>query len=270
MLRKLLKYDLRAIFRYWWIAAVVSVVISIAGGFCGRVLNTEQELPWAITLTASLGMAMAAFCSVALLVLTLVLIFIRFYRNFFTDEGYLTFTLPVSRRTLLLSKVISGTVGLCVSGAVCVSNLLLMVSISEAFTHREVIEEVVGTVQPIESLYSVLYFAETVTALVLFALSCVLFLYVCITFASMIVKKGRLIAAIGIYYGASNVVYGLIQMFLLFGSGSIGTWLERVPNQTQYGVNALMILVLILFIGIICCILYILQQLMLERKLNLS
>lgn len=270
MLRKLLKYDMRAIFRYWWIAAAVTVIMSIVGGFCGRYSYQWDDLPLAVNMMLSLARGMAIFCSAALLVLTLVLIFVRFYKNFFSDEGYLTFTLPVTRRQLLLSKVLSGTLGMCAAGAVCIVNVLVMNFIAYFDLRETLTTPAPDAVQPAEALYYFLYLIEAGVALVLFALCAVLFLYTCITFASMIVKKGKLIAAIGIYYGATNIVYVILQMFLLFGIASIGMWLSRLSHLEQMGIIALLLLELILFISILCAVLYILQQRMLERKLNLS
>lgn len=271
MLRKLLKYDMRAIFRYWWIAAVISVIMSVIGGFCLRYMDYTNNLPWAVYMTLSLGRSLAIMCCVALVVLTMVLIFIRFYKNFFSDEGYLTFTLPVSRRQLLLSKVISGTAGMCASLGVCFVNVFMMNAIAYASIEESISTEYLPTdTTVLEILFGGVYVAEAVTAIVLAALCAVLFLYACITFASMIVKKGKLIVAIGIYYGACNVVYTTIFLFLLFMLNSILSWMELIGMPTELWVTALLWLVLILFLGMICAILYTLQQLMLERKLNLS
>lgn len=44
MLKKLLKYDFIAVFKYWWIAALTSLVFSIGGG-CIKLWNLEKELP---------------------------------------------------------------------------------------------------------------------------------------------------------------------------------------------------------------------------------
>lgn len=43
-------------------------------------------------------------------IITLIFILMRYYKNFFTDEGYLTFTLPVTPHELLWTKLISGMV----------------------------------------------------------------------------------------------------------------------------------------------------------------
>ena len=53
-----------------------------------------------------MAMLLVIACVMAIIasaVVTELLVFVRFYKNFFTDEGYLTFTLPVSRKDLLLS-----------------------------------------------------------------------------------------------------------------------------------------------------------------------
>ena len=52
------------------------------------------------------GIFTFAFTTFGVLLLTLVLMVYRFYKNLMTDEGYLMFTLPVSRSLLIWSKLI--------------------------------------------------------------------------------------------------------------------------------------------------------------------
>lgn len=269
MLRKLLKYDLKAIFKFWWIAAIVTVLASVFGGFCDHVLNTYEGDAWSIYLMMSMGSLAATFLTMALPVLTFVLIFIRFYKNFFTDEGYLTFTLPVSRRKLMMSKIISGTTGLY--AAVAVSGVCTFLRNVIAYSNVEQTTDVpLQPIKPYEAIYYLIYGVEALIGVLLAIVCTLLFLYACITFASMVVRKGKVIAAIGISYVAFSIVSFLLQVFLLTGIFAIGSWLVPLPEQDVYLVVALMGLAGILLLGTFCCIFYILQQLMLERRLNLN
>jgi hypothetical protein len=277
MFKKLLKYDMKAVWRVWWILIPSLLGLSTFFAMSIRIFieTATQEshhiFPLLLSFLSMFFMSIAYIGFFGSIVMTEILVFVRFYKNLFTDEGYLTFTLPVSRRQLLLSKVISGTAGMCASMGVCFVNVFMMNAIAYASIEESISTEYLPTdTTVLEILFGGVYVAEAVTAIVLAALCAVLFLYACITFASMIVKKGKLIVAIGIYYGACNVVYTTIFLFLLFVLNSILGWMELIGMPAELWVTALLWLVLIFFLGMICAILYTLQQLMLERKLNLS
>ena len=113
MLGKLLRYDIKSILRYWWIIAISTLGAAVLGGGAMRFMiefNKIEDPSVILSLTyisAFLLFALCIFAIVASFILTYILVFYRFYKNFFTDEGYLTFTLPVSRKKLFLSKTIN-------------------------------------------------------------------------------------------------------------------------------------------------------------------
>ena len=274
MLRKLLKYDLQAVFRFWWMAVAVSVAISIVGGYAFR-LENEDHLPNIIASCAALVRFVSLFSAAALLIVSMVLIFIRFYKHFFSDEGYLTFTLPVKRQTLLNSKVIAGFLSMLASTGVCFLDLLIMAIIStySPITPAQMqanAEEFITEVQSADLGLLPLHILEFAVMGLLLLLMSVLFLYCCISFGSMIVKKGKLIASIGIYYGANSIFSSVAMLFLIFGISSIMFWLDAAQTPAQDSLLALIYLGIIFFLAMLCGLMYAFQYWMLGKKLNLS
>ena len=274
MLRKLLKYDLRSVFRFWWIAVIISVFISLVGGIFSLVDQYQGWLPDLISSMTQWAIFFSYCSYFALMVLTLVLLFIRFFKNFFTDEGYLTFTLPVSRKELLNSKVIAGFLSMTATAAVCGLDLLLMLSIESSADLKNgsilapILEYVARGVRT-RGVFFWIYLAEGVVLALLVLMLMVLFLYFCITFGSMIVKKGKLIASIAIFYGATSLFITISQVLLIFGSfgfmfGSSADILYRKDPLL-----ALFLLGLIFYLSMLCCFFYAMQYRMLEKKLNL-
>jgi hypothetical protein len=274
MLKKLLKYDLRSVFRFWWIVALISVGMAVLGGFAQSILY-DNDIPRAINVIASIVVFFSYFCMMGLAVLTQVLLFIRFYRNFFTDEGYLTFTLPVKRETLLNSKVLAGFIAMAAAAAVCALNCSIIFAIpqyevfrsGEFFSGfqevmREIPDHLVGPliIMGIEAL--------VLAALVL--LLSVLFLYCCITFGSMLVKKGKLFASIGMYYGIGSSIISAMQLILILSVGSITVWMEPISEWQAPTIVTLILLGGILFLAALCALVYAFTHWMLGRKLNLS
>lgn len=275
MLNKLLKYDFKSVLKYWWIAALSSFALSLVGGVCITLLNVERELPEIVNVMATIALTLIILAISFFSVLSLILVLIRFYKNFFTDEGYLTFTLPVKRIQLLNSKLITGVTTMLIAGVVCIVDVLTMLCIGFAdkiFTKdffRNVSEFLVDLIDEL-GLYLIAYIAEGLILILLSLSFSILFLFCCITFASIITKKAKVITAIGIYYGANSIFSFVIQIFYMFGIMSLENWLAALPINTIQPLITLILLGIILFVAIFCALLYTLQYWMLDRKLNLN
>lgn len=277
MLRKLLRYDFKAVLKYWWIAALSSVVLSLGGGWCISIFTNEKDLPEALYVVATLLMIVVVLGLVAFAILTTILIFSRFYKNFFTDEGYLTFTLPVKRSQLLNSKLIVSTTTAMLTFLVLIIDIIVMivlVSHEEIFTKEYwygfVNDFLLEFLRDEYIAYYVLWFIEAFVIVVLLVIFSSLFMFSCITVASIIAKKAKVITAIGIYYVANSIFSFVVQMFWLFGIASIDSWLWNLSEQNTVKVVSLILFGLILFMSIFCAVLYSIQYWMLDRKLNLS
>ncbi len=126
MLGKLLKHEFRATRRSVGMVILGSLLASAVGfglliicwhpsflpalhGYAIETIRTILYIPLSII----------TFCVYALgfasTIITTIFILMRYYKNFFTDEGYLTFTLPVTPHELLWTKLISGMVWIALS-----------------------------------------------------------------------------------------------------------------------------------------------------------
>lgn len=275
MLKKLLRYDFRSVLRYWWIAAVSTFGLAIIGGWSISVFENQKELPEMLYVVATLAAIIAVLGGVAFSILTVILLFSRFYKNFFTDEGYLTFTLPVTRSSLLNSKLITSVSTVLMTGFVIAFDVLLALCIGfheEVFV-KESWEELGKAISEYFNdygIYAVISILEFIVSSILTVVISVLFATCCITIASIIAKKAKVITAIAIYYVAnSTVIFGL-TMYNLFAMEALYDWMYNVPRYYENSTAALMSLCTILFKGIFCVVLYVFQYWMLDRKLNLS
>ena len=107
MLGKLIKYDLKSMNRFLIILHAFLLLIAVLL----RVFVTSR-----IQLQTDEGSLLFAFAILAYVLAitgiafgTAIVIAVRFYKNLFSDEGYLTWTLPVTPGTHLLAKTISGS-----------------------------------------------------------------------------------------------------------------------------------------------------------------
>ena len=130
MLKKLLKYDFGAVIKLWSLGALAVLLLSAGGGLCMRILSSDRPFHGMINLVAGLGTFLSVLSVVAFSILTFILLAMRYYKNFFTDEGYLTFTLPVKLHTVINSKLIMVFVMLVLTGIVTSLSSTIMQAIA--------------------------------------------------------------------------------------------------------------------------------------------
>lgn len=278
MLKKLLRYDLKSVFKYWWIAAIASLGLSMAGGFCISVMTSEKDVPTLIAVLMVLTLIFSIIGIVAFSIISYILVYVRFYKNFFTDEGYLTFTLPVKRSQLLNSKLIASVLTMFCTATVIFVDIVIMfvIGMGESF-YTELLKPMSQSFSELFSTFTasdiVYMWLAIILFLILMLLSSIfstLFLFACITFASVITKKAKVITAIGIYYVANGFISGFVQILYMFGISAVGNWLTAIPQNMQDPIVTVMLLGVVLFVALICLLLYTLEYFMLDRKLNLS
>ena len=105
MLGKLLKYDLKWIYKLVIVFYALAFIFSL---FSRMFLSIGDSLLWSILSKISGGIAVSML--VSSIINTLMRSWVRFVRNIYKDEGYLTNTLPVSKRDIYLSKVLSSII----------------------------------------------------------------------------------------------------------------------------------------------------------------
>ncbi|MCI8930526.1 MAG: hypothetical protein HFI02_04690 [Lachnospiraceae bacterium] len=126
MLKKLFKYEW--VF-FWKVPTAINVfliIVTIVGVISLASPFWELNL-WGIDVLLGLAIffyIMAIFaCSIAVTVYVAV----RYYKNIYTDEGYLTNTLPVTARQIVLSKLFTGLIWTLLTGIVVSISVLSLV-----------------------------------------------------------------------------------------------------------------------------------------------
>ena len=276
MLRKLIKYDLRNMFRYLWIFAVASLLSSVVGGLSVRVLSEQKfESDHTAYIFAILGVMLAVFVMSALMIAAMVFTYYRFYQNFYTDEGYLTFTLPVRKMTHLNSKLISSLAVSAAAVLTMVIDIFIMLAIGlrgELFvTLGEFFHDLFYVFLGDASVLTVI--AVSVELVLLFLGSMILgalTVFLCISLASMVTKKYRVILGIVIAYIISGF-FSFIASFVM-GVGSVGIIdiVNMIPDRA-FGLFAVLFLLCAAALEYLCvAALYTVEYRILDRHLNLA
>lgn len=105
MLGKLMKHEWKATRRILLPLNLTILLITLVGCIIlgTNILHGENSLPLVILLLALYALSM-----IILIMASNIYLMVRFYKNLFTREGYLMFTLPVTSTQLLNSKLIVG------------------------------------------------------------------------------------------------------------------------------------------------------------------
>ncbi len=285
MLKKLMKYDLRAIGRFWWLIAVFTLLVCVFEGFLLRtslgLLQSSGGVVWAVIGLVGFYFGMVSVSMT--LPLTLLLVFYRFYRQLYTDVGYLTFTLPVSRRQILTSKTLSAIfwtlLQLAVIGIGVAIILLCAPPTSEngAYFNPIIYTQLVALAREALNgigVWTVVYAIELIALMLIGIWITVGFAQMCITVGATVFKKFKLVASVVIYTVASAFVIFVVDMLtsvsvILLADGFIDV-LSVSNGAVQCVSCAIILLIACVMAASAAVFMHFVTLDRIERKLSLS
>ena len=121
MLGKLLKYDLKWCFKPLIVFYILAIIFSI---ITRMIESVDQTLILLIMDKICSGVVIAMLINI--LINCLMRNWVRFERNIYKDESYLTHTLPVSKNKIYLSKILTAIITLFVSFIIIVICLAIV------------------------------------------------------------------------------------------------------------------------------------------------
>ncbi len=289
MLKKILKYDLNAIWKLWVAlsAALIGMAVFLALLVRLSIVSSLANSNSLLSLFLVLGSFVSGFGVIiawsGILIVTPIMCYIRYFKNFFSDEGYLTFTLPVKRSTLYTSKVINVFIFNVGNVIVTIIAILLALMIipetgnNGAILNFEILKELFKFFALIwEGLgpWMLVY----LLGIILLATACSLYqigmIHLCITVGATVAKKHKVLAALGIYMGVSFVLSSVYQIFGLFGIQSIEGFVylgDNITSEWHAHLTLLTVLLLaIVIVSVAAAILHLITLNTIERKLNLA
>ena len=267
MFGKLIKAEWRASRRVVGLLCLAVLLAGLVLGGIGCGLFLAETHNWQVYETVELLLALltaAAMMTMAIAWAASVFYALwRFYKSRFTEEGYLTFTLPVNGHQLMLSSILASILEilavLLATAVACVLGLgisALGIPWNEApadFWPRlwEQLEELWLEFVPYGGAV-----AEAALAMFLTALSQLIMLMLAVTIGGMAAKKHPILMAILVYYGIS-LVWTIIEVTVLVGNGAL--------NKTLSVMGTMNVLSAVTIVGG-----YFIMYFLTTRKLNLN
>ena len=253
MLGKLLKYDFKALAR---------VMLPLQGGVllagilgCFLVNFTYRSIsnnlmysyssyrgpaaPIEEVSGAVMGMLAVLFFSLvfASFFVTLFLVARHFYKNFLRDEGYLTFTLPVTTTQNLLSKTIAGFVWLIINATilVIVAVLLSLVGFADYGLVNAGVVEVYGEMfSELSNGPGLVLLIELIVIALVGTTYSILQVYVSLIIGASIAKSYKLLAGIGIYVAISTVMQGFVSFIVFFFAATFASGSSSFYSMSEF------------------------------------
>ena len=260
MLKKLLKYELKATARIFLPLYVVLLSFSLINRFITSLSSVEGQPPQVISMIIYISIL------VAMSVITFIMVIQRFYKNLLSEEGYLMFTLPTEAWKHIVSKLMVAILWVLTSGLAALLSIFI-ISANES-TLREFMIAITLFTDNL-SIYlnaSTAIFALELLLIGLISLiSGVLIIYASIAIGHLF-NQHRIIASIGAFVVLSN-----ISQILFVVLGSVLSFNINLNSIETIGpfVHLAMLLV-ILFYGLFGAGYFIITNYILSKRLNLE
>ena len=248
MVKKLFRHELQAYWRVlipiWALLTGVSVL--------GRLIQLFENDSVAYGIVRTSTIIFYAVALLVCLVFPFVFSIMRFHKNLFTGEGYLSFTLPVTPFQHVLVKA---TAGLSVQLLTVVVSLISLMLITMGDVFGEIMKAI-GYLythfyhQKEWGMHLPRYLVEGFLLLVIAYVSEVLLYYACISIGQRS-KKNRILAAVGVYFAYYFIRQVLGTIVIVIVSAMDWTqllervleWVDQHPFETAHYVIALLMLV---------------------------
>ena len=270
MVKKLLKHEFIYYFRSFGLFLPIVLVIGVMARVFECFDNGETINNIII---GSANLMLVVSCG-ALLVLSSVAGIVRFYKNMFSAEGYLTFTLPVTNQEHIFVKLVAAVA----FEAACVIVVLLTGMVALAGEDLETFW--LG----IRSFYTLMaldvgdanmigYIVEFLLLTVVSGISGMLLYYACIAIGQT-AKKHRILKAILAYFvwyiitQAASTLY-LVVLMVMGEMGRLDSSLEWIVNNPYGAIHVYFWGSILLTAGVGALFWFVTQKIM-TKKLNLE
>lgn len=217
MFAKLLKHEWKSSSRILGVLSLAALGVGVLGAVVMRIITTLETRPDATgILSAILGVGLfflfiALFAYVA--AVEIILLY-RFYKNKFTDEGYLTFTLPVNSHQIFLSSLLNILAWSAIAAVVMFTSMGTILLLGVDWRGMGSPEDFRMIFESYQMMFEFQGGTEIIPLAILTAIastiSGVIIPMTCLTIGAVVAKKHKILAAFGIGYAVS-IVTGMVS-----------------------------------------------------------
>lgn len=274
MFGKLMKHDWRRLRGGLGLMCLVMLTGSIVAGGSLALLQNWEDVNGSeslVSVLCVLGFAGGVFTILMASAAVTILPLVRFYQSRFTDQGYLTFTLPVSVHQNLLSSLLSTCLCILLGilatvGAFALIGGIYIASVPEFWKELPQLwsafwDHLPHLFDSNRMLFQMLL--SMMPTAILSGLCQLVTVMLAITLGAVIAKKHKILAAVAVYYGihlamtiVQTIVMGFPAMMMLVQDAEASVAMVLLPQN---------LLSLAVIVGS-----YFLMHYLLKHKLNLN
>ena len=229
MLAKLLKNELRSTSRILGLLSLGALAVGGMGGLMLRYIVSYVDTGKEGALVILVSM-MLMFVFLALICYSFggrIYLYYQFYRRKYTDEGYLTFTLPAHSWQIFFSSLLNILLWSVVIGLVLILSLVLIFLIG--LINSEFFRDMRQAMTQMEDFFQYEFYGSIpkfntplmLISGVLDSISSDIVVMTCITLGAIVAKKRKLLGSVGVYFGYSMLSNSITSTFMnLYLSGN--------------------------------------------------
>lgn len=275
MLKKLLKYDWKSVSLLLLILHGILLVYTLIGrlGIALGLSGAGDTMVSSVTTMYGIAAGLYIFVYVlfifAIGVATYVYLAIRFQKNLFSDEGYLTHTLPVSPTKLIWSKMLVAWAWIAIDLVCVIVSVFLLVLFKETSgpigdLFHEFIAIFTGGYGTQNQIFMIILLLSMLAQLFGFYTTLALF-SMCL---GSLFKTHKILGAIVTFFGI-NTIFSLISTILMFIVPAWSPVTYETNGLTGSQQNGLFLCYLALYL--VCSVIFFLgSRYILSKKLNLE
>lgn len=213
-----------------WITSRQYVIDNVPGTFV-KILEVLTSLITLLYTLVFLGIFM----------LTMAFLVYRFYKNFFTDEGYLMLTLPVRTPSLIFSKLTNAWIWMIFSGVIAIFSLYITIghfeeltdSLSSAWDSIKALIDREGDYIKDELGVPIWVFVVELVVLALAYLTrFILSWYASVSFGNLIAKKHKIIGTLFSYFLLFIITTILLSLYLTVITTLIPDYYDKLNDSS--------------------------------------
>lgn len=270
MVRKLFKHE----FIYYFRTFGLFLPIVLIFGIMTKIFSLFDDDKVIVQIALNSSIALLVISCATLLVLAFVVGIVRFYKNMYTSEGYLTFTLPVTNSQHIFVKLISAFAGeICCFFTVFIALCIAIPGETLVSMFKDFAETIRDIGAHIGTAHLTGYIIEIVAMLLVAPLFAMLLSYACIT-VGQLAKKNRIITAVGvyfIYYVATQVISTvfIMSITILGEAGALDGMAEWIVYHPLESIH-IGFSIGFVFFAALSAIFWLITQKLMTKKLNLE
>ena len=272
MFKKLLKHDFRSIKKTLGLPALVALAMAVIVSIIGMTIikstmNSDSESGLGLFIIAALLLYFSFIALFVVLIGTQVMIYVNFYKNLMTDEGYLTFTLPVKPKQIIFSKMTNGVIWSVITGVASFLAILVVLIVAVLMFPEMATPDTSVPIETTTTVWSVLNVIIGIFYLIMSYFASQL-LYFVIIFLSANNSKGTnkpvkiVLSIFGVNIGIS-IISGIVSLII--------EGIAEIIAQANYEiVNFITLCINLIIVSALAVGMYFLLKYLMEKKLNLA